>query len=167
MRIWSGAIQLQHEANLTPGQDKPRTWRPCLDDIAAPPFAFEIPSRFIEILTNVKLKLAVLRDPEITPDKEPHWEANSKRGCNEVDVKSFPPRMREVPRREGTVPAARVPSSSLIVLVWIKAALRTPQRLECSVGLLGAFIGNNNTVKIFEVMRLICAGKRVLSIPGH
>lgn len=71
------------------------------------PLSFEIPSRLIEILPNVKLKLAVLKDPEIRADKEWLWEVSGRRGCNELHVKSFPLQMRELLRRgeeKGMVP---------------------------------------------------------------
>lgn len=119
------------------------------------PLAFEIPSRLIEILPNVKLKLAVLKDPEITADKERLWEASGERGCNELHVKSFPLQMRELPGRGGAVPVARGAwvhrRPPLIVLVWIKAALQNTSE-TCAPGPPRRDVINNKHWKSLKEM---------------
>ena len=140
------------------------------------PLAFEIPSRLIEILPNVKLKLAVLKDPEITADKERLWEASGERGCNELHVKSFPLQMRELLGRGGAVPVARGAwvhrRPPLIVLVWIKAALQTPRR-RVLPGPLAGIWSITNTMKIFKgdvlksVLANTCPGPYLLWAITH
>lgn len=67
----AGRGWLDSAMEIRSGRDEDGAWMiQCLPRF--PPLAFEIPSRLIEILPNVKLKLAILRDPEITADKGPH-----------------------------------------------------------------------------------------------
>lgn len=66
----AGCGWLDSAVEIRPGREDGAWMIQCLP--SSPPLAFEIPSRLIEILPNVKLKLAILRDPEITADKGPH-----------------------------------------------------------------------------------------------
>lgn len=109
-------------------------------------------SRLIEILPNVKLKLAVLKDPEITRDKELHWEVNGERGCNELHVKSFPLQMRGALRRGGTLLPAPCsqPTMGFDCSCVDQGHITDPS--ECASSLLWDLINNNLTLEIFGGM---------------
>lgn len=66
----AGCGRLDSAVEIRSGREDGAWMIYCLPRV--PPLAFEIRSRLIEILPNVKLKLVILRDPEITADKGPH-----------------------------------------------------------------------------------------------